>query len=84
MAVLVNFTVVTDRHLPHNRPDIVYVSNRSHVYLIDFAVSVMDELLQNLRRRCRNMQTEVRKMWQQPVTVVPVILGALGSIPTSL
>jgi len=29
---------MTDQHLPHNRPDIVYVSSEKHVYLINVAI----------------------------------------------
>ena len=39
--LLWDFTIQTNQHLPHNRPDIVYVyvsSSRNHVYLIDVAV----------------------------------------------
>ena len=84
--LLWDFTIQSDYHLPHNRPDIVYVSSsRNHVYLIDVAVpGRMASKFQEKMQTYTDLKFEIRKMWQQPVTVVPIILGALGSVPTSL
>ena len=85
--LLWDFTITTDHHLIHNRPDIVHVSNRNHVYLIDVAIpgdGRMALKFQEKMQEYTDLKFEVRKMWQQPITVVPVILGTLGSIPFSL
>ena len=52
----VEFTIETDHHLPHNRPDIVYVSSRNHIYLIDAAVPGDGLKFQEKLRRCRSNQ----------------------------
>jgi len=78
---------MTDRHLPHNRPDIVYASSEKHVYLIDVAIPGDERMaakFQEKMQKYTDLKFEVRKMWGQPVSVVPVILGALGSVPPSL
>ena len=82
-----DFTIMTDRHLSHNRPDIVYVSSEKHVFLIDVAIpgdGRMAAKFQEKMQKYTDLKFEVRKMWRQPVSVVPVILGALGSVPPSL
>jgi len=85
--LLWDFTIMTDRHLSHNRPDIVYVSSEKHVFLIDVAIpgdGRMAAKFQEKMQKYTDLKFEVRKMWRQPVSVVPVILGALGSVPPSL
>ena len=48
---------MTDRHLSHDRPDIVYVSSEKHVYLIDVAIPGDGWMAAKYRRRCRSTLT---------------------------
>ena len=67
-------------------PDIVYVSSEKHMFLIDVAIpddGRMAAKFQEKMQKYTDLKFEVRKMWEQPVFVVPVILGALRSVPPS-
>ena len=36
------------------------------------------------RHKYQDLQTELRRPWDKPVEIVPIIIGALGTIPKSL
>ena len=36
------------------------------------------------RAKYKDLRIELRRLWDKPVEIVPVIIGALGSIPKSL
>jgi len=64
--LLWDFTIMTDRHLPHNTPDIVYVSSKKHVYLINVAIpgdGRMAAKFQEKMQKYTDLKFEVRKMW---------------------
>ena len=53
-------------HLPHNKPDIVYVSSRNHIYLIDVAVpgdGCMASKFQERMQKYADLKFEIKKMW---------------------
>ena len=63
------------------------MSSEKHVYLFDVAIpgdGRMAAKFWEKMRKYTDLKFDVRKNWQQPVSVVPVILGALGSLPPSL
>ena len=65
----------------------MYESNEKHMYLIGVAIPGDGRIaakFQEKMQKYTDLKFEVRKMWRQPVSVVPVILGALGSVPPSL
>jgi len=84
--LLWDLTVQTDRHLPHNRPDIIICVDftKKHAFLIDIAIlgdSRLSRKINEKYQRYTDLKIEVQKMWSM---IVPVILGSLGSVPTSL
>jgi len=88
MKLLWDFTVQTDRYLPHNRPDIICVDfTKKHAFLIDIAIPGDSRLSQKINekyQRYTDLKIEVQKMWSMTASIVPVILGSLGSVPSSL
>ena len=88
MQDLWDYTIVTDRHLCHNRPDIVlsYLQQKK-IYLIDISIPGDSRLVQKSVEKWtkyRDLQIEEDKMWQTSSRTVSVIIGALGSIPSDL
>ena len=84
MKLLWDFTIQCDRQIPHNRPDIVcvdYLTSKS--YLIDVAIpgdSRVKEKVSEKHQHYTDLKIEILKMWNIPDVILPVILGALGSI----
>ena len=57
------------------------------VSLIEVAVpwdSRAEQKEQEKRDKCRDIRTELRKLLDKPVEIVPLIIWALGTIPNSL
>ena len=74
-----DFKIMTDQHLLMTDSDIVYVSSEKHVCLIDVAIpgdGQMADKFQEKMQKHTELKFEVKKMWRQPVSVVPAILGA--------
>jgi len=83
MKLLWNFTV----HLPHNRPDIIFDFTKKHAFLIDIDIPGDSRLSQKINEKYQqytDMKIEVQNMWSMTASIVPVILGSLGSVLTSL
>jgi len=82
--LLWDFTIQTDHHLVHNRPDIVYIDLvQKHCYLIDIAIpgdSRISRKFNEKHQRYTDLKVEVQKFWSFMTTVVPIIIGSLGSI----
>jgi len=88
MKLLWDFTIKTKRHLPHNSPDIVCIDlTKKYAFLIDIAVpgdSCISQKITEKYQRYTNLKIEIQKMWLMSASIVPVVLGSLGSVPTSL
>ncbi|KAJ8970175.1 hypothetical protein NQ314_001321 [Rhamnusium bicolor] len=80
-------TVITDKHIPNNRPDIILTSG-SHTYLIDITVPLPENMEKKEMEKITkylSLAEEIRQMWQQEkVTIIPVVVGATGEVPFSL
>lgn len=83
-------TVLTDRFIHHNRPDImVYDKGRRKVTIIDVAVP-LDRNLESTRgakiARYRPLAVELREQWRlnEVPRIVPAIISTTGVVPKSL
>ena len=60
MKLLWDFTIQTDCHLSHNKPDIVYISNRHKtVFLIDVAIPCDSRLAHKVNEK-RDKYTDLK------------------------
>ena len=83
-----DFNVFTDRVIETRRPDIIVLNKETKECLIvDTAVpgdtrvnTKEDEKIEKYRDLCR----ELERLWRVKCRVVPVVVGALGTIPTRL
>ena len=86
-----DFNVFTDCVIEARRPDIMVLNKKTKECLIvDFAVpgdtrvnTKEDEKVEKYREQCR----ELGRLWGvkcRVVPVIPVVVGALGTIPTRL
>lgn len=85
VKILWDFMIQCDRDIEHRRPDIVVVNKEANTcQLIDVACP-SDTNLVNKRneklRKYKDLRLEVARLWDKRTSIVPVIIGALGSIP---
>jgi hypothetical protein len=81
-------TVETGRRMAHNRPDVVVINRRERKWtLVDFSVPLDKNVLSKENEKLLNyapLAQEVRRMHRVSTTIVPVIMGCLGTVPKRL
>ena len=81
-------SVRTDHEIGARRPDLVIIDKRDKsCQIIDVAISEDNGVREKEDEKVEKYQDlarEVRKMWGVRTKVIPVVVGALGSIPLRL
>ena len=83
-----NRTIWTAKHLDHNRPDVVVVDKKVGKWtFVDFAVPMdvnvvkkEDEKLDHYDK----LAQEIRRMHRVRTEIIPIVIGALGTVPKRL
>ncbi|XP_078808275.1 uncharacterized protein LOC144994388 [Oryzias latipes] len=80
--ILWDFQIQTDRMVMANQPDIVVVDKEQRkAVVVDVAVPSDG----NIRKKeHEKLEEELEKAWKVKVTVVPVVIGALGAVTLKL
>jgi len=82
-----NQQVQTDRSIPNNKPDIIIRDNeKGTCLLIDVAISRDRNVIKKEAEKilkCRDLTIEIQRMWNVKTNVIPVIIGATGTISKS-
>ena len=80
--------ILTAKKLAHNQPDVVVVDRRANKWtLIDFSVPMDVNVVRKQDEKCTNyteLATEIRKMYRVQTEIVPIVVGALGTVPKRL
>ena len=83
-----DFTIQVDRKLEHTRPDIVvFKKDGRDCQIIDVAIPGDYRINMKENEKILNyadLKLEISRMWNCKTTVIPIIIGALGSIPKGL
>ena len=82
-----NEKIQTDRTIPNNKPDIIIRDNeKGTCMLIDVAISgdrnVIKKEAENILKY-KDLTIEIQLMWNVKTKVIPVIIGATGTISKS-
>ena len=83
-----DFNIQTDHLIPAGRPDLIIITKKKRIYKnTDFAVPVDHRI--NLKEwekkdRYLDLSRELKKLWNMKVTIVPIVIGALGTITKGL
>jgi len=87
VSILWNQQVQTDRTLPNNKPDIIICDNEKRTcMLIDAAISGDRNVIKKEAEKIlkyKDLTTEIQRMWNVKTRVIPVIIGATGTISKS-
>ena len=82
--LLWDFSIRTDHHIEARRPDLVLVDkSKKSCHIIDVAIpedSGVKEKEAKKVERYQNLARELRRMWEVKTKVVPIVLGALGTL----
>jgi len=88
VTVLWNQAVHTDRQVTANRPDIITKNKKGKTCtLIDVAIPADRNVVQKKaekKLKYKSLCIEIQRMWNMKCTIVPVIIGANGTVTRSL
>jgi len=83
VTILWNQQVQTDRTVPNNKPDIIVRDNEKVTFmLIDVAISGDRNVIKKEAEKIlyKDLTIEIQRMWNVKTKVIPVIMGATGTI----
>ena len=84
VTILWNQQVQTDRTLSNNKPDIIIRDNeKGTCMLIDVAISGDRNVVKKDAEKIlkyKDLTIEIQRMWNVKTKVIPVIIGATGTI----
>ena len=86
--ILWDFEIKTDHLIPARRPDLVLINKKERTcQLVDFAVPADHrvKLKENEKiDKYLDLARELKKLWNMKVKVIPIVVGALGTVPKGL
>ena len=87
LDILRYFEIRTDDRTESRRPNQVIIKEKRKTWhLVDFAV--LEDFKVNMKEKERkkylDLAWELKKLWNMKVMVIPVIVGALGTVPKGL
>ena len=88
VKILWDVCIHVDRQKEYRRPNIVVMEKNTKKYLIiDVACPVDNNLILKRNEKLDNyseLRFEIARMWDKETLIVPMFIGALGSIPNDL
>jgi hypothetical protein len=82
MTILWNQQVQTDRTIPNNKPDIIIRDNEKADTAIPGDRNVIKQEAEKILKY-KDLTIEIQRMWNVKAKVIPVIIGATGTISKS-
>ena len=84
--ILWDFEIQMDHQIPARRPDLVVINKKERTYhLVDFSATEDHRVkLREIEKEDKYLARELKKLWNMRVKVVPIINGALGTVPKDL
>ena len=83
IKILWDFPIQTDKHLLHNRPDIMLINYKEQTSLINDISVPRDENIQDKKfekiDKYQSFKIELEQLWKVKIVVIPVVVGALGA-----
>ena len=80
-TILWNSPIITDRHVPCNKPDTVIQKKSDRCKIIDVAIpsdyNIQKKATEKMSKYV-DLQIECQRIWNKKVEVIPVIIGATG------
>ena len=86
--LLWDFNIQTDHLIPARRPGLIIINQKMRICkIVDFAVSADHRI--NLKEsekkdKFLDLAREIKKLWNMKVTIMPIVIGALGTVTKGL
>ena len=85
--LLLDFNIQTDHLIPARRPDLIIIKKKRICKIVDFAVPADHRI--NLKESEKkdmylDLARELKKLWNMKVTIMPIVIGTLGTITKGL
>ena len=83
-----DFNIQTDHLIPARRPDLLIINKKPKICkIVDFAVPADHRI--NLKEgekknKYLDLAREIKKLWNMKVTIVQIVIGALGTVTKGL
>ena len=86
-TILWDSPIITDRHVPCNKPDIVIQEKSDRCQMIEVAIpsdcSIQKKATEKMSKYV-DLQIECQRLWNKKVEVIPVIIGAMGIVDKNI
>ena len=86
--LLWDFNIQTDHLIPARRPDLIIINNkRKTCKIVDFAVPADYRIkLKECEKKDKylDLARELKKLWNMQVTIIPIVIGAFGTVTKGL
>ena len=86
-TILWDSPVITDRHVPCDKPDIVIQEKSGSCQIIDVAIpsdyNIQKKATEKMSKYV-DLQIECQRLWNKKVEVIPVIIGATGIVDKNI
>ena len=86
--LLWDFNIQTDHLIPARRPGLIIIKKRKKICkIVDFAVPADHKInLKESEKKDKDLDLarELKKLWNMKVTIVPILIGVLGTVTKGL
>ena len=86
--LLWDFNIHMDHLIPARRPDLIIINKKKRTCkIVDFAVPADHRLkLKECEKRDKylDLARELKKLWNRQMTIIPIVIGAFGTITKGL
>ena len=86
--LLWDFNIQTDHLIPTRRPDLKIIKKKKRICkIVDFSVPADHRIIPKeceKKDKYLDLDRELEKVWNMKVTIVPIVIGALGTITKGL
>ena len=86
--LLWNFDIQTDHLISTRRPDLIVINNNNNnKKVVDFALSANHRIkLKESEKKDKflDLARELQKLWNMKVTIIPIVIGAYGTVTKGL
>ena len=86
--LLWDFNIQTDHLIPARRPDLIIINKKKRTSkIVDFAVPADYRIKQKECEKKDNyldFARELKKLWNMQVTIIPIVIGAFGTVTKGL
>ena len=86
--LLCDFDIHTDHQISARRPDLIIINKKKRISnIVNFAVPADHRIkLKECEKKDKylDLPRELKKLWNMKVTIVPIVIGAFGTITKGL